>query len=84
MKKVILTGIITVLVSIGYGQEIADGLIDYGLDDLALDSVTAHAVKDNLASVKILDRSRLAFVAEFENEENDRIERQYRLFLPGS
>jgi ribosomal-protein-alanine N-acetyltransferase len=62
----------------GFGQELADGLIDYCLDDLALDSVVAHAEKENLASVKILDRSRLVFVAEVENREKRSVERHYR------
>jgi ribosomal-protein-alanine N-acetyltransferase len=62
----------------GFGQEPADGLIDYCLDDLALDSVVAHAAKENLASVKILDHSRLFFVAEVENREKNWVERHYR------
>lgn len=62
----------------GYGQEIADGLIDHCLDDLALDSIVAQAVKDNLASVKILDRSRMIFVEEYENREKNWVERHYR------
>lgn len=63
---------------LGYGQEIADGLIDYCLKELALDSFVAHAAKDNLASVKILDRSRMTFVAEKVNQEKNWVERHYR------
>ncbi len=62
----------------GYGQEIADGLIDYCLDEIGLDSLVAHAAKENLASVKILDRSRMTFVAEKENQEKNWVERHYR------
>jgi len=62
----------------GYGQELAEGLIDYCLDDLALEYVVAHAAVDNLASVKILDRSRLTFVAEIKIEEKNWVERHYR------
>jgi ribosomal-protein-alanine N-acetyltransferase len=65
----------------GYGQEIANGLIDYCLDELGLDSFVAHAAKDNLASVKILDRSRMTFVEEKENEEKNWLERHYRYII---
>lgn len=62
----------------GYGQEIANGLIDYCLDELGLHSIVAQTVKDNLASVKILDHSRLSFLAETENIQKNWIERHYR------
>lgn len=62
----------------GYGQEIANGLIDYCLDELCLESVVAQAVKDNLPSVKILERSRLTFIAASETQEKNWIERHYR------
>jgi ribosomal-protein-alanine N-acetyltransferase len=67
----------------GYGQEIANGLINYCLDELALETVVAHAAKDNLASVKILDRSRLAFTSEFDNNEKGWIERNYKYMATG-
>ncbi len=62
----------------GYGQEIANGLIAYGLNKLGLHSVVAQTVKNNWASVRILERSRLFFVAEVENTEKNWIERHYR------
>ena len=68
----------------GYGQELAEGIIDYCLDDLALEYVVAHAAVDNLASVKILDRSRLTFVAEIDNEEKNWVERHYQSLIEPS
>ena len=62
----------------GYGQEIANGLIAYALDELKLPAVAAQAVKDNAASVKILDRSRLSLVLEIENQEKNWLELHYR------
>ena len=62
----------------GYGQEIADGLIDYCIGELALSSVTAHAAEGNLASIKILDGSRLKFVGERQNQTTRWTERCYR------
>ena len=68
----------------GYGQEIADGLIAYCLDKLGLPSVVAQTVKNNWASVRILERSRLSFVAEVENTEKNWTERHYRCSLPNN
>jgi ribosomal-protein-alanine N-acetyltransferase len=68
----------------GFGQELADGLIDYCLDTLALTSIIAHAAKENLASVKILDRSRLTFVEEYGNQDKNWMERSYRYEAPSS
>jgi hypothetical protein len=38
----------------------------------------AQAVEDNLPSVKILERSRLTFIAASETQEKNWIERHYR------
>ena len=65
----------------GFGQEIAEGFIDYCIVEIGLDSFVAHAAKENLASVKILDRSRMAFVAEKENQETNWVERHYRYLM---
>lgn len=62
----------------GYGQEIANGLIDYCLNIVRLETVVAQAVQANLASVKILEQSRLTFVALVDNREKNWIERHYR------
>ncbi|MEO1085599.1 MAG: GNAT family N-acetyltransferase [Acidobacteriota bacterium] len=53
----------------GFGQEICDGLIAYGINGLELPEIIAYVDVRNVASVKILDRSRLPFVEEIENEE---------------
>jgi ribosomal-protein-alanine N-acetyltransferase len=65
----------------GIGQEIAEGLIDYCIDEIGLDSFVAHAAKENLASVKILDRSRMTFVAEKKNQKTNWVERHYRYVM---
>lgn len=62
----------------GYGQELADGLIAYCLDSLKLKHLVAQTARDNFASVKILERSRLLFEREAKNEETGWIERVYR------
>jgi RimJ/RimL family protein N-acetyltransferase len=62
----------------GYGQEIADGLIAYCLDSLKLNHLVAQTARDNFASVKILERSRLLFEGEARNKETGWIERVYR------
>jgi ribosomal-protein-alanine N-acetyltransferase len=62
----------------GYGQEIAHGLVSYCLDKLKLGSIVAQTAKANLASVRILDRSRLVFVGEVENKGMGWGERHYR------
>ena len=48
----------------GYGQEICDGLIDYGIEQQGLKELVAFVDSRNIASAKILDRSRLPFVEE--------------------
>ena len=52
----------------GYGQEICDGVLDHGMQQLKLSEIVAYADVRNVASVKILDRSRLEFVEEVANE----------------
>lgn len=61
----------------GYGQEICDGLIEYGIHQQHLSEIIAYVDIRNVASVKILDRSRLNFVKEMEGE-NGIIDRFYR------
>lgn len=53
----------------GYGQEICNGLIHYGINDLKLSHLTAYADTRNIASVKILDKSPLMFVREIPNDQ---------------
>ena len=61
----------------GYGQEICDGLIQYGIYHRNLREIIAYADVRNVASTKILDRSRLSFVGETRNE-NGATDRFYR------
>ncbi|MEM8685645.1 MAG: GNAT family N-acetyltransferase [Pseudomonadota bacterium] len=53
----------------GYGQEICNGLIDFGIFELNLTEIVAYADVRNAASRKILDRSRMAFIKEIHNED---------------
>ena len=53
---------------IGYGQEICDALMHYCIQELGLSEVIAYADVRNVASVKILDRSVLAFVEQLVND----------------
>lgn len=71
----------------GYGQEVCNGLIDFALNEWKLTSLWAEANKDNIASVKILERSRLQFEREYFHEKEKSWVRVYRLEVhvsPGS
>ena len=50
----------------GYGQELCDGLVTYAIEVQECPEIIAYADVRNLASVKILERSRLEFVEELE------------------
>ncbi|MEM7783141.1 MAG: GNAT family N-acetyltransferase [Planctomycetota bacterium] len=52
----------------GYGHEICDGLILYAIESLGLTKIVAYVDEQNLASVKILDKSQLEFLREEVNE----------------
>ena len=62
----------------GYGAEVANGLIDYGMDTLKLANIVAYVDKNNFASVKILDRSVLPFIKEYFNKDDNCIDRMYK------
>ena len=51
----------------GYGKEVCHALIDYGMNDLQLPSIVANVDRRNLASVKILDASKLQLAAGQQN-----------------
>ena len=53
----------------GYGQEICNGLIEYGMFVQELPEIVAYADVRNVASVKILERSPLPFIEEMKNED---------------
>lgn len=54
----------------GYGQEVANGLVDHALDIMGLTTIFAEADKDNIASVKILGRTKLQFEKEYFHEKD--------------
>ena len=68
---------------LGYGQEICDSLIDYGIQQQKLAEIIAYADVRNVASIKILDRSRLPFVKETANDDNG-IDRFYHWIADSS
>jgi len=51
----------------GYGQEVCNGLLEYGIQIQKLTEVIAYVDLRNVASRKILDRSVLSFVEEVPN-----------------
>jgi ribosomal-protein-alanine N-acetyltransferase len=63
---------------VGFGTEVAKGLIDYGFDCLHFDLITADVYIENLPSVKILDRF---FTRDFEfyNPDDKCTDRRYKL-----
>ena len=63
----------------GYGQEVCDGLIEFALNEWKLTSRGGGANTDNIASVKILERSRLHFEREYFHEKEKSWVRVYRL-----
>ncbi len=63
----------------GYAGEICDPLVDYALDNMQLSWIFGQADVRNVASVKILDRSKLIFVKEYFNPEENCTDRVYRL-----
>lgn len=65
----------------GYGQEVCDGLIQYGIHTMQLKEIIACVDVRNVASVKILDRSDLPFVEEVSNESGG-LDRYYRWSKP--
>ena len=63
----------------GYASEICDPLIEYGLNKMNLPFIFAQADVLNVASLKVLDRSKLKFVKENFNKEENCADRIYRL-----
>ena len=53
----------------GFGQEICDGLLEYGIQIQKQTKVIAYVDLRNIASRKILDRSVLSFVEEIPNND---------------
>lgn len=63
---------------VGYGTEIAKGLLDYGFNSLELEFITADVNINNQKSVKILDKC-LKRDIEFYNTKDNCTDRRYKL-----
>ena len=62
----------------GYGKELADGLIDFGLNNRQLKYIYATVEPENIASVKILEKTKLNFIEESFDEEEGCMLRYYK------
>jgi hypothetical protein len=49
---------------LGYGKEVCNGVVQFAILQRRLPEIVAYADVRNVASVKILDQSRLRFIAE--------------------
>ena len=63
----------------GYAGEICDPLIDYAMKSQHLDWIFGQADVENVASVKVLERSKLEFLEEYFNEKENSTDRVYIL-----
>ena len=63
----------------GYGQEIADGLINYAFGKLGVEKVIAFVEPENIGSVKILERTVLEFIKEYIHPDDGKLVRYYEL-----
>ena len=63
---------------IGYGTEIAKGLIDFSFKNMNFDLITADVNIENIKSIKILDKF-LTKQKEFFNKEDNCTDRRYKL-----
>ena len=63
---------------VGFGSEIAKGLIDYGFNILNINLITADVYVENTKSVKILDKFFRRDI-EFYNAEDKCTDRRYKL-----
>jgi len=63
----------------GYATEILKDLIDHGFEKMQLKAIHANVDVRNIASVKMLDKSVLAFIGEEWNEDFQSYDRLYRL-----
>ena len=63
----------------GFATEICDPLIEYGIQQMALKSLFATVDVLNVASVKILEQSKLKFIQEYHNQNDNCTDRVYKL-----
>lgn len=61
----------------GYGQEVCDGMVRHGIEQMGLAKLIAYVDTRNAASIKILDRSVLEFISEVKDEDGI-LDRFYR------
>jgi len=64
--------------NLGYGTEIAKGLIDYGFEKLDFELITADAYILNKKSIKIIEKF-MFFDKEFYNQKDNCLDRRYKL-----
>jgi len=66
----------------GYGSEILMGLLQFCLNDLAINKVISIVDKENIYSVSILENSPMQFIREYEEEDTNNRVRLYMLEKP--
>ena len=67
----------------GYAGEVCDPLIDYAINAMKLPWIFGQADVKNIASIKVLERSKLIFLKEYFNEKENCTDRVYRLDRDG-
>ncbi|WP_185213550.1 GNAT family N-acetyltransferase [Sphingobacterium mizutaii] len=55
----------------GYATEIAKACVEYGFEKLNLKTIIGRAMKNNIASIKVLEKIGLQFVNEFDFDESN-------------
>lgn len=60
----------------GFGTEIAKGLIDFGFTKMNTNLITADVFKENVKSIKILEKN-FTLQKEFFNKEDNCVDRRY-------
>lgn len=63
----------------GYAGEICDRLIDHALNTMKLSWIFGQADVKNVASIKVLEKSKLEFLEQYFNEEEQCTDRVYIL-----
>lgn len=61
----------------GFGQEIANELIEFACEEMEIDNLTAYVDKENVASIRILGKSQLNFRKEVFNKDTKSIDYVY-------
>ena len=61
----------------GYATEVSEAILDYGFEELGLKRIIAIAVKDNLASIRVMQKVGMQFEKEFYYDDVDKEVIQY-------